>query len=71
VTFEAASANSHVQPKKGEIVTLDYESYSRKSAPVNPTIVRIRTDLRWEDVVADFVISEQSGKQKKKKKEIP
>eukprot|EP00026_Physarum_polycephalum_P001974 Phypoly_transcript_01978.p1 GENE.Phypoly_transcript_01978~~Phypoly_transcript_01978.p1 ORF type:complete len:752 (+),score=127.08 Phypoly_transcript_01978:45-2300(+) len=58
VTFDVEYANSHVLPKKGDIVTLEYESYSRKSAPVNPTIVRIRTDLRWEDVVADFVISD-------------
>jgi hypothetical protein len=53
-------------------VTLEYESYSRKSAPVNPTIVRIRTDVRWEDVVAEFVISDSqnSGKSKNILKKI-
>ena len=57
VTFQIEKENCHIEPNKGDIVTLEYESYSRKSAPVNPSVVRVRTDLRWEDVVAEFVIA--------------
>ena len=59
MTFQVEKENCHIEPNKGDIVTLEYESYSRKSAPVNPSVVRVRTDLRWEDVVAEFVIASQ------------
>lgn len=36
--------------KKGDIVTLAYESYTRSLTPVNPTIIRIRTDVSWKDI---------------------
>eukprot|EP00026_Physarum_polycephalum_P000218 Phypoly_transcript_00218.p2 GENE.Phypoly_transcript_00218~~Phypoly_transcript_00218.p2 ORF type:complete len:903 (-),score=85.00 Phypoly_transcript_00218:118-2826(-) len=42
-------------PKKGDIVTIEYDNFVRKDVPANPKIVRIRADLSWEDVLYDFV----------------
>eukprot|EP00026_Physarum_polycephalum_P002833 Phypoly_transcript_02842.p1 GENE.Phypoly_transcript_02842~~Phypoly_transcript_02842.p1 ORF type:complete len:838 (+),score=97.84 Phypoly_transcript_02842:84-2597(+) len=47
-------------PKKGEIVTFEYENYSKRSVPVGPTIVRVRTDLTWRDVVRQHFQDEQA-----------
>jgi hypothetical protein len=44
-----------VNPKKGDIVTFAYETYSRSSVPVHPKVFRIRTDLNWEAVVKNFL----------------
>jgi hypothetical protein len=38
----------------GDIVTFEYENFSRKDAPVNPRVTRVRKDLTWEDTVRDF-----------------
>eukprot|EP00026_Physarum_polycephalum_P002904 Phypoly_transcript_02913.p1 GENE.Phypoly_transcript_02913~~Phypoly_transcript_02913.p1 ORF type:complete len:747 (+),score=87.92 Phypoly_transcript_02913:75-2315(+) len=38
-------------PKKGEIVTFTYENLSRRDAPTNPKLLRIRKDVSWESVV--------------------
>lgn len=39
-------------PEKGDIVTFSYEALARRSAPLNPVIHRIRTDISWEDVLS-------------------
>eukprot|EP00026_Physarum_polycephalum_P002145 Phypoly_transcript_02149.p1 GENE.Phypoly_transcript_02149~~Phypoly_transcript_02149.p1 ORF type:complete len:898 (+),score=87.49 Phypoly_transcript_02149:121-2814(+) len=40
--------------KPGDIVTFSYERHARKPDMVlNPTVVRIRTDVLWEDVVVN------------------
>eukprot|EP00026_Physarum_polycephalum_P003660 Phypoly_transcript_03673.p1 GENE.Phypoly_transcript_03673~~Phypoly_transcript_03673.p1 ORF type:complete len:675 (+),score=95.36 Phypoly_transcript_03673:213-2237(+) len=49
--FEMAT-DAHYQI--GDIVTLEYESHARKDVPVGPKIVRIRTDVSWEDVLRDY-----------------
>lgn len=41
------------QLKDGDVVTVAYEDYTRKSIPLNPTIYRIRKDLSWQQVVAE------------------
>eukprot|EP00026_Physarum_polycephalum_P002189 Phypoly_transcript_02194.p1 GENE.Phypoly_transcript_02194~~Phypoly_transcript_02194.p1 ORF type:complete len:921 (+),score=154.23 Phypoly_transcript_02194:106-2868(+) len=38
--------------KIGDVVTIDYEVYTRR-APVSPTILRIRTDVSWEDILRE------------------
>lgn len=36
---------------KGDVVTFEYEKYSRYSVPINARIVRNRKDVSWEQVV--------------------
>jgi hypothetical protein len=38
-------------PMKGDVVTFSYEIQSRREMPSNPSIVRKRTDISWEDVL--------------------
>jgi hypothetical protein len=38
-------------PRVGDVVSFSYERHARKDGPYNPKIVRIRTDILWEDVV--------------------
>lgn len=52
--FSVAAQNVQVEVKTGDVVTFSYESNSRRDAPVNPTIYRVRTDLSWDDVVLNF-----------------
>jgi hypothetical protein len=40
--------------KVGDVVTLDYERYARRLAPVSPKISRVRTDVAWGDVVREY-----------------
>ena len=35
----------------GDVVSFSYERNPKTELPYNPKIVRIRTDLAWEDVV--------------------
>ena len=44
-----------VAPRSGDIVTFTYQNYSSRSIPIHPTIVRIREDLTWEEVVTSFL----------------
>lgn len=43
--------------KTGDIVTLEYNSLSRNQLPVSPIITRVREDVHWDHVVADYVRS--------------
>ena len=38
-------------PKIGDVVTFAYEKNSRRDIPVRPKIIRIRTDISWEDIL--------------------
>ena len=49
--FEMTSDGPHY--KVGDVVTVEYESHARREVPVGPRIVRIRTDVSWEDVLRD------------------
>lgn len=42
------------QPKKGDIVSISFDSFSRRALPTNPKIYRIRTDVSWQHVVWNF-----------------
>lgn len=41
-------------PEEGDIVSFSYDSFSRRLAPVNPTIFRIRKDIDWDDVIRNY-----------------
>jgi hypothetical protein len=45
----------HFTLKRGDVVTFSYETLSRRAVPVNPEILRVRTDLTWIDVVRSFL----------------
>lgn len=48
------------RPKVGDVVTFEYETKAYKIGnPVNAKIVRIRTDLNWDNVI-DSAAEEQS-----------
>jgi hypothetical protein len=36
--------------KRGDIVSITFENYSRNALPVNPKIYRVRLDLDWNEV---------------------
>eukprot|EP00026_Physarum_polycephalum_P001387 Phypoly_transcript_01388.p1 GENE.Phypoly_transcript_01388~~Phypoly_transcript_01388.p1 ORF type:complete len:627 (+),score=98.80 Phypoly_transcript_01388:211-1881(+) len=52
--FPVPAQNVHVAAQIGDVVTFSYESNSRRDAPVNPVVYKIRTDLDWEDVVLNY-----------------
>lgn len=37
----------------GVVVTYEYENVSRSDVPIEPRIRRVRSDVRWEDVLHD------------------
>jgi hypothetical protein len=37
-----------------------YENFSLRSAPVNPKIVRIRSDITWEDILYNEAMQMQA-----------
>jgi hypothetical protein len=39
----------------GDIVTFSYEDVALREVPINPQILCVRTDISWEDVVANQV----------------
>eukprot|EP00026_Physarum_polycephalum_P000668 Phypoly_transcript_00669.p1 GENE.Phypoly_transcript_00669~~Phypoly_transcript_00669.p1 ORF type:complete len:889 (+),score=100.09 Phypoly_transcript_00669:213-2879(+) len=42
-------------PEKGDVVTIEYDHFSKTDVPVAPILTRIREDLEWKDVLRDFV----------------
>eukprot|EP00026_Physarum_polycephalum_P001298 Phypoly_transcript_01299.p1 GENE.Phypoly_transcript_01299~~Phypoly_transcript_01299.p1 ORF type:complete len:1145 (+),score=200.33 Phypoly_transcript_01299:2-3436(+) len=50
LTF-SAPLPGNVELTIGDVVTISYDINSRREVPTNPKILRIRTDLSWEDVV--------------------
>eukprot|EP00026_Physarum_polycephalum_P000399 Phypoly_transcript_00400.p1 GENE.Phypoly_transcript_00400~~Phypoly_transcript_00400.p1 ORF type:complete len:1105 (+),score=129.94 Phypoly_transcript_00400:31-3345(+) len=59
-TSFTAPAPGDYSPKKGEIVSFAFDNFSRRSVPVNPRILRQRTDVSWDDLVRDFRNSSQA-----------
>lgn len=56
VVFEVSSENLvDVSLNRGDIVSFSYERYSRRAAPVDPIVYRVRADLIWENVVQDHI----------------
>ena len=42
-------------PAQGDVVTVEYDHFSKTDVPVDPKLTRIREDLEWRDVLRDFV----------------
>jgi hypothetical protein len=53
-TIFKAPAEIHTPIRRGDVVTFVFENYSKISNPVNPKIVRKRTDVSWNNVLRDF-----------------
>lgn len=43
------------QLMKGDVVTFSYSGHSRNAIPINPFIFKIRTDLSWQLIMANFL----------------
>ena len=43
-----------VELKIGDVATFVYDNYSQWSIPVNPTILRLREDITWKDILFDY-----------------
>eukprot|EP00026_Physarum_polycephalum_P001147 Phypoly_transcript_01148.p1 GENE.Phypoly_transcript_01148~~Phypoly_transcript_01148.p1 ORF type:complete len:746 (+),score=87.76 Phypoly_transcript_01148:82-2319(+) len=41
-------------PKKGDVVTITYDHYSRRERPSNPRVLRKRSDVTWQNVLRDY-----------------
>ena len=52
--MELAPEFSGGKIRRGDVVTLAYDSYSARGVPKNPKIHRIRSDVTWEQVVVDY-----------------
>eukprot|EP00026_Physarum_polycephalum_P013932 Phypoly_transcript_14393.p1 GENE.Phypoly_transcript_14393~~Phypoly_transcript_14393.p1 ORF type:complete len:318 (+),score=42.03 Phypoly_transcript_14393:113-955(+) len=51
-TFDVPSTDVQISPPSiGDIVTFVYDAQSRRDVPQGPKIVRLRTDIDWDDVV--------------------
>ena len=42
------------KPNLGDVVTFEFESFSRSEIPKNPKICRIRKDVEWEEVLSNY-----------------
>jgi signal peptidase I len=42
------------KPKKGDVVTFEFDYGPRTVGPANPKINRIRKDVSWEEVLRDY-----------------
>eukprot|EP00026_Physarum_polycephalum_P003064 Phypoly_transcript_03073.p1 GENE.Phypoly_transcript_03073~~Phypoly_transcript_03073.p1 ORF type:complete len:492 (+),score=39.24 Phypoly_transcript_03073:901-2376(+) len=40
-----------ILPKRGDVVSFSYDSYSRRALPVNPKILCVRLDINWDQVI--------------------
>jgi hypothetical protein len=47
----------------GDVVTIDYKNYTQNEVPVDPHITRVRSDLKWEEVLKDFLDERPQQKQ--------
>lgn len=53
-TFEIRDIDEGIDLEEGDVVTIEYDSQSRRETPVNPRITRIRSDTNWETVLAEY-----------------
>eukprot|EP00026_Physarum_polycephalum_P002046 Phypoly_transcript_02050.p1 GENE.Phypoly_transcript_02050~~Phypoly_transcript_02050.p1 ORF type:complete len:789 (+),score=103.44 Phypoly_transcript_02050:501-2867(+) len=53
-TVPESSIKTEPLPACGDVVTFSYEIRSRKELPENPVISRIRLDISWEEVLANY-----------------
>lgn len=55
IEFEA---NNYDQPLHvGDVVTFSFSTYSTTGKPIEPTILQVRKDISWRDVVVDSISS--------------
>lgn len=55
--FSVPFQNLQIREEKvqvGDIVSFSYDSFSRRSIPINVKIFRIRKDLEWEQVIESY-----------------
>ena len=53
--FAVSPQNVHIPlPKLGNIVTFTYSSYARREVPADPDIVRLRSDVSWEEIKRNY-----------------
>lgn len=52
--FQIDISETPVKIKKGDIVEFSYVRHARQSAPTHPTILRIRKDVTWEEVLRNW-----------------
>lgn len=57
LAFSVPASNVQLtsRPKRGDIVSFSYESYSRYAVPLHVTVFRIRQDLSWGDVIRNYL----------------
>lgn len=51
-------------PEKGDVVTFTYKGFTRRAAPIEPQIVRVRKDLEWQHVLQNHLQTAVLGKNK-------
>ena len=51
-TVPSEAVDSTVITKSGDVVSFTFDDFSKKSAPTNPMVYRIRTDITWENILA-------------------
>lgn len=39
--------------KKGDVVTFSFDKLSRLSTPINPKIIRSRSDVSWREIIIE------------------
>lgn len=42
--------------QSGDIVTFTFQNFSRTSLPVDPKVVRVRSDVAWDDVTYSYIL---------------
>eukprot|EP00026_Physarum_polycephalum_P001339 Phypoly_transcript_01340.p1 GENE.Phypoly_transcript_01340~~Phypoly_transcript_01340.p1 ORF type:complete len:1070 (+),score=142.73 Phypoly_transcript_01340:227-3436(+) len=53
-TVPSLKSHSAIKLKRGDVVTFVYTTFSRNSLPTHSRILRIRSDISWEDVLRDY-----------------
>lgn len=61
---------SDVAPQKGDIVTFTYTKIAQQIGSINAKILRIRADIKWEDVLLDYAKDRKLNGKLVKVKEI-
>ena len=53
IEFTVPTPTDVQQMKRGDVVTFSYTTYTAKSTPTQPRILRTRRDVSWDDVLRD------------------
>ena len=55
--FKVKKEETEVEAATGDVVTFEYENFSRRDVPVNPRVTRVRKDLTWEYIINSILSS--------------